>query len=210
MNCFAAKDNFSKNKRLKLEREKSRRILEMASKNEGVMFWLQNALRDANKAMGDFFPEPVLDTIHAFTDFDVTLWSEIDCSSYLHRAISRRNRYYYAHYYTKGNLRIAGSDLASITFSDLHSRQIKKCHQHMVMDIIRQDLLGPSFYPYSFLNPRPGGKVESLKEALVWLLYFPILIIIGYLINVALNHGWLYSVLMFFLLIRTILWPSYL
>ena len=53
-----------------------------------------------------------------------------------------------------GKIQFEGSELSSLTFRDLKEAGFDKRHRYVIMERIQNQLLGPSFRPYSCFNPR--------------------------------------------------------
>merc|ERR1719493_192195 len=124
------------------------------------------------KLKQDFFPEVVWNIICEFTTLDPTAWTTKDCDTYFRCKIIDVNF----------NM-ISGADLESMSFSKMETLGItdKKTQDSLALTI-RNHLIGPSYYPFSWSRPRPGGKIELMKKILCSCPYFIAYLIIGPLV----------------------------
>merc|ERR1719493_139313 len=124
------------------------------------------------KLKQDFFPEVVWNIICEFTTLDPTAWTTKDCDTYFRCKIIDVNF----------NM-ISGADLESMSFSKMETLGITNTEaQDCLALTIRNHLIGPSYYPYSWSRPRPGGKIDSIKRALSKFKYFMACLILGPLV----------------------------
>jgi len=127
----------------------------------------------------DVFPDVVWNIIFEFTTFDPTIWTNRDCDTYFRHKLELDVHF---------NM-ISGADLESMSFSKMESLYITdRTTQNSLASTIRRHLIGPSYYPWSWSRPRPGGNTEFFKGFFKGALY-KLLYVIAFLIAGPLVFG---------------------